>query len=235
MVSEAGSRRARARATRERIVESAFRLMSEQGYSATTLTAVAKDAGVAVQTIYFLFHSKPELLRDAFAYAVQGDHTPVSPGERTWFEKMRAEPNLPKALRILIGAMVEIFRRASPLRSAFQALADDPETAAFHARGEQERHEGYGRILDALSAKARLRPGLDRASATDLLFVLLSPEVYRELVVGRGWPESKYADYMASLLGDSLFGSASMNIARGSSSNQERPVRRSRGPGVRVQ
>src|SRR5512135_3084895 len=147
MSSETGSRRARARATRERIVESAFRLMSERGYSATTLTAIAKDASVAVQTIYFLFHSKPELLRDAFAYAVQGDHASVSSSRRPRFEEMRAEPDLPKAVRILIAAVMDVFRRAGPLRSAFQALADDPETAAFHARGEQERHEGYGRIL----------------------------------------------------------------------------------------
>lgn len=205
-LSPGEKRKARARATRERIVEAAFRLMSKRGYGPTTITEIASEAGVAVQTVYFLFHNKAALLRDVFTFAVQGDHESTEPGQRAWFEKMRREPDPRQAIEIAVSATAEIFRRVSPLRAAFQMLADDPETVAFHKHGEQLRHDGYRRIVEVLSSKRKLRRDLGVESATDLVFVLLSPEFYRELTVTRRWPEHRYLRWLTTILEETLFG-----------------------------
>ena len=44
-----GPRAARSRETRRRIIDAALRLFVEEGYMPTTMSAIAKEAGVAVQ------------------------------------------------------------------------------------------------------------------------------------------------------------------------------------------
>jgi TetR/AcrR family transcriptional regulator, regulator of autoinduction and epiphytic fitness len=56
------SRRESARATQWRMVKAAYHLFSDQGYAATTMAQIAEAAGVAIQTLYFTFHSKAALL-----------------------------------------------------------------------------------------------------------------------------------------------------------------------------
>ena len=62
MVDKFRDRRRKAAATRQRIIEAAYRAFCAVGYAGTTMHSVADEAGVAKQTVYFIFHSKPELL-----------------------------------------------------------------------------------------------------------------------------------------------------------------------------
>src|SRR5262245_37129162 len=47
---------------RERIIEAAYRVLSEQGYRAASIKAIARAAGVAPGLIHYYFASKEELL-----------------------------------------------------------------------------------------------------------------------------------------------------------------------------
>jgi len=93
------TRRDRARATRLRITKAAYTLFCDRGYAGTTMSDVADAAGVAVQTVYFTFHTKSELLSRAYDYAVLGDGEPVPPDQTAWYMKMTAEPDVTAALR----------------------------------------------------------------------------------------------------------------------------------------
>jgi hypothetical protein len=54
-------------------------------------------------------------------------------------------------------------------------------------------------------ARARaLRPGLRERDAADLIHALVSPEVYRLLVVDRGWAPERYEGGLARVLADQL-------------------------------
>src|SRR4029079_4565169 len=66
------TRRERAKATRRRIAVAALARFSQHGYAATTMATIAHDAGVAVQTVYFTFHTKAELLIAALTIAGGG-------------------------------------------------------------------------------------------------------------------------------------------------------------------
>jgi hypothetical protein len=54
-------------------------------------------------------------------------------------------------------------------------------------------------------AKSPLRKGLDHASATDLLFVILGPEVYRSLVLERGWTVAAWTARITGTITRELF------------------------------
>lgn len=59
------SRRERAEARRQQIVDAALRLFALQGYAATTTKSIAKDVGVTEGLIFHYFPTKADLLRAA--------------------------------------------------------------------------------------------------------------------------------------------------------------------------
>jgi hypothetical protein len=65
---------------------------------------------------------------------------------------------------------------------------------------EQMRFERQAGMVDYLARKKALRPGLRPAAARDILWTLTSSEIYRNLVVDRGWSSQRYEDW----LGDTL-------------------------------
>jgi AcrR family transcriptional regulator len=71
------ARRAKGEQTRGAIVEAALRLFRENGYEATTMRAIAKEAGVATGNAYYYFSSKEELIQEFYARN-QADHTVAS-------------------------------------------------------------------------------------------------------------------------------------------------------------
>ena len=50
--------------TRTRILEAAYRLFIENGYNATAMRAISKEAGVTVGAIYNHFHTKEDIWRE---------------------------------------------------------------------------------------------------------------------------------------------------------------------------
>jgi len=75
-------RRLRALETRRRILDASMRLFTGNGYGMTTIEAVAQEAGVAVQTVYFTFGNKLQILKELIDLHVAGDEDPVPTLER---------------------------------------------------------------------------------------------------------------------------------------------------------
>src|SRR4051795_9668478 len=86
-----GSRHERARQTREKIVRAADEEFRAAGYQGATMAAIARRAGFAEQTVYFVFHTKAELLSNVIDAAVLGTEDPIAPEEAPWFQVMEAE------------------------------------------------------------------------------------------------------------------------------------------------
>ena len=197
-------RKERARATRRRMVEAAYRLFSEHGYT-VPLTDVAREAEVAVQTLYFTFHTKAELLQEVLQLAVLGDDLPMAPYERPWFGKMVAEPDPRKAAQIFVDASTAIFERVGPLSPSI-TRSGDPEVDALWSHSEQLRLDGYRRVMEVLAKKGKLRRGLTLGEATDIVFFMVSPQLYQEVVRLRGWSVVRWRKWIAETVGDALFG-----------------------------
>ena len=198
--------RQRARATRLRITKAAADLFRERGYTRTTMADIAVAAGVAVQTVYFVFHSKTEVLDSAYSLAVMGDDEPAVPQDQAWYRQAVAEPDVTVAVELVVDGVSEILRRVAPLDFAVRtAAAADADASAFLARNEGMRVDGYREIVGFLSRKRPLRHNLTVTSATDVLVFLASPGAYRALVIERGWTHAEWVAWTSRALAEQLF------------------------------
>lgn len=199
-------RRRRAQATRLRIASAATGLFRDRGYAGTTMADIAGAAGVAVQTVYFVFHTKVDVLSSAYDLAVLGEGEPAPPQDQAWYRRAVETPSLAEAVRAVVDGAGDIVRRVAPLDLAVRtAAADDPDAASFLARNEQMRADGYREMIEFLRAKAPLRAGISVGRATDVLLLLLSPAAYRTLVVERGWSHSEWVAWTSEALTAQVF------------------------------
>ena len=211
------SRRERARGTRLRITKAASSLFRERGYVGTTIAEIAAAAGVAVQTVYFVFHTKVDVLNSVYSLAVTGEDDPAVPQQQAWYRRAVSEPEASAAVRQVVEGVSEILRRVAPLDLAVRtAAAGDPDAAAFLAQNEAMRADGYREMVSFLCRKRPLREGVTEDSATDIMLVLASPGFYRALAVERGWTHAEWVAWVSAVLIDQLFDPAQGAIARGS-------------------
>lgn len=201
---ERPTRRQRAAATRRKIVESAHRLFLEQGYQ-VTMEAIGADAGVAVQTVYFVFHTKASLLRDVISFAAAGQHGAAPVMERPWItEALEAEDGR-RILALSMEHGTDIFARVAPLTAALEAAAQsDPEVATHVREIGRARRDGMGRLVQRLADHGWLRAGLTVDRATDIMFTVHSHATYRNLVLECGWTLPDYKVWQYYTLCDQL-------------------------------
>src|ERR671936_196935 len=117
-------RREQAAATRREILEAAQRLFERQGYAATTMAAIAAEAGVALKTLYVAFETKSGLLRALWHLLLRGDEEDVPIPQRAWYRAVLAEPDPERQLRLgahnarlvkeRAGALLAVIRSAAP-------------------------------------------------------------------------------------------------------------------------
>ena len=200
-------RRDSAKATQWRIVKAAYELFRDQGYAATTMAQVAKRAGVAVQTVYFGFHTKPALLSRAYDFAVLGEEEPQPPQSQGWYRAMEAEADIARALGHVVAGIGSVEQRVLPIALAARIASDaDPETRRVMEMHEQWRAEGFRGMLEVLRAKAPLRPGVPVEEATDALLFFLGSDAYRFLVQERQWTFDAWVEWTTGVLAEQVFG-----------------------------
>jgi AcrR family transcriptional regulator len=187
------SRKDKAAATRRRILAAAHDLFTSAGYQGATMTAIADAAGVAVQTVYFTFHTKSELLGEVFEAAVFGD-TGEPPHLQDWYLAAEESDDLDDALRTWAAGVAAIVARVAPLRPVFDGVGPADDVTALWERGERLREEGYGTFLDHLVDRHGLAPGADRDELVDVALVLLGPVGHRGFVEDRRWPVAAWVD-----------------------------------------
>lgn len=187
VVKTPGSRRReQAKATRRRIVDSAHRLFSADGYPSTTMGAVATDAGVAVQTVYHVFNTKAELLREVIQVAAAGQHDP--PPEPAWVQKAFAAKDGRRALALTIEHGVDMSARVAPLIAAINAAAStDPSFADYWDASCTVRRNGTAEIVARLAASEQLRAGLGTQRAADIFYATGSHETLSAFLTDCGW------------------------------------------------
>ena len=182
----------------------AYELFCRDGYRATTMEAIAERAGVAVQTLYFTFHTKDELFQAVHERTVLGDED-VPPPMQPWYRAAVASDDVSAAVRHICRGVLSISRRVAPMIPAFHAVAGDPAGDVWE-RSERLRHDGMVQLVAVLTTKAPLRKGVSKAQAADVLYLLLGPDLYRTMVLGRGWSERQLATWTERIVHIDVFG-----------------------------
>ncbi|HEY4568973.1 MAG TPA: helix-turn-helix domain-containing protein, partial [Kribbella sp.] len=188
----------KAQANRHRMRTAAQTLFAARGYSATSMQAIADEAGMAVQTLYFTFGTKRALLSELLDVAVAGDDEPVPTLERPGVRAAIEDPDPVAQLRRQARLAREIYERVAPvLQIVAHAAAADPEIHDLWETNNAQRAVVMERLITALAEKSALREGLDTLMATDVALALQSPELYHFLTARRGWPASRWEHWTA--------------------------------------
>jgi AcrR family transcriptional regulator len=189
-------RREQAAATRREILDAAQRLFERQGYATTTMAAIAAEAGVALKTVYVAFETKSGLLRALWHLLLRGDEADAPVKERRWYRAVLEEPDPERQLRMNAHNSGAVKTRAGALMGVIRSAAPaDPDIEALWSRIQTDFYDHQRPIVESLSAKNALRQGLDVSRATDILWTLNHPDVWRLLVGERGWSPEPYEQW----------------------------------------
>ncbi|MGI5290580.1 TetR/AcrR family transcriptional regulator [Nonomuraea polychroma] len=197
-----GTRRAtQARATRRRIIDAARELFLRQGYASTTLDQIAAAAGVAVQTVYFHFGNKATVLKEIIDVLSVGDDEPMPVLDRPWIEQVREEPDGHRALAIWLANSRVIFGRVAPIMTIVRdAAGADAEMAAQWETNQGQRYIAHHVLAGLLADKQALHPALSTEEAADVIFTMISFEVYHLLTRVRGWTPDQWERWIHKIL-----------------------------------
>lgn len=191
-------RQQQAAATRRSILEAAQRLFDEQGYPATTMEAIAAEAGVALKTVYVVFATKSGLLRALWDLRLKGDQDEAGVAERPWYQEVVNEPDAERQLRLNAhNARVVKERIAGVLKMIRGAAPTDADTGALWQLIQTDFYANQRVIVESVHAKGALRPGLDVTRASDILWTLNHPDVWLLLVGERGWTPAQFEEWFA--------------------------------------
>ena len=204
MVKAVNSRRAyngalrkeQAQLTRGRILDAARRLLMSGTYSSVTMEDIAREAGVAYQTVYGIFGTKLRLAQGL----IETGFPHVADALKLFDE---LGPSDDPELWLRTGAHVNrlIYELCADLLRFMRESGDSGLLARYRDR-EEERLRGmirYG-VPARLERSGRLRAGISPSEAVAVIWALSGPDQYTQLVFGRGWTPSRYEQW----LGDSM-------------------------------
>jgi AcrR family transcriptional regulator len=196
-------RQAQAQRSRQAILDAAERQFLDTGYAATTIAAIAREAGVSVETIYKAFGGKSGLVRAIYERGLTGRGA-VPAFQRS--DEMREHETDPRTIMRRWGVLnAEVSSLLTPVRLLIRsAAATDPEMAALLDDIDDEHLERARHHARFLAERGYLRDGVTVAQATDILWFCTSVELYETFVLKRGWSSHQYARFVADFMIASL-------------------------------
>jgi len=182
------SRQAKAEETRARILAAAKAQFSERGVDVVTIDDIASKAGVASPTVYALFRSKAGLLKAIIQGTFFAERTQTTEDP---FELLRITASISRVIfdaeRVEIGLM----RGVSAFSPELKSVEAEFERIRFHLQ------EGRARLLVKTFPAAR-KLGLTKVC--DIMWMYTGRDIYRMLVLERGWASNDYEEWLGLTL-----------------------------------
>ena len=192
-------------AIREAVLDAAEELFALHGYAGTSVKAVAVSANVALKTVYLACGNKRALLTALIDRRIRGDEAAVPVVDRPWFRESLAETDPRHLLRLLARNSRQVKGRASAVLEVIRTAApSDPEIGGLWQNMQKQFHGNQRLFVEQLQRIGGLRPDLDMDRATDIVWTLNHPDVYRLLVIDREWSPEDYESWLADALASQL-------------------------------
>src|SRR5207344_2293764 len=177
---ESPRRRAQADATRRDIIAAAQRLFERQGYTATTMTAIAAEAGVALKTVYLVFETKSGVLRAVWNALLRGENADRPVAEHPWYVEVLEETDPDRRLLLNARNSAEGKQRIAAIVEVIRSAATaDADIGALWARIQTEYHANQRAIVERLDERGELAPGLDVDRGADILWTINHPNTWQ--------------------------------------------------------
>ena len=202
---DASGRQERARARQRAVVLAAKELFERDGFRATTITAVAKSAGVSAESIYKGFGTKAVLAKAVFDFVIAGDDEPVPVAQRSEAQEIQAEPDVRRKLARYVEGMAQRQQRSAKVQLLIRdGRHTDDTLEAVWQKLLDERLYGMGLLAAHLVESGQLRPDLDTDEVRDTLWTYIAVELYELLVLTRSWPLDRYTTWLTNALTSTL-------------------------------
>jgi TetR/AcrR family transcriptional regulator of autoinduction and epiphytic fitness len=198
---DSSRRRAQSRETQTQIAEAARKLFIKRGYAGTSIESIAKEAGVAPETVYALFGNKRAILSRVVDVAVVGDDNAIPLLAREQIREVEFETVQSRQIEMFVKRIQMIMSRVAPLFEVMRSAAKtEPKINAMLKKYLDGRMRGMTYFADCLLANGPLRKGLSKLTAVEILWTLTSAEVYNLLTKDRGWPAEEYEHWLSQML-----------------------------------
>ncbi|MGH3492942.1 MAG: TetR/AcrR family transcriptional regulator [Sciscionella sp.] len=175
----------RAQRTRQQICAAAKGLFLSRGLAATTITDIARAAEVAHQTVYFVFGSKAAVLSAIMDAEIVGDLDAVPLLDRPHVRRIAQIGDPLRRLQRIVNVTCDITQRLAPLYEIVRSGAADDDVRELLDRHEEQRWQTLRALVGLLDGS--LGHDLELDEAADVLYALLSHDVYWLLVHRRQW------------------------------------------------
>lgn len=185
--------------TRQEILGVARSRFLSDGFVPTTITSIAEEVGVSVDTIYKSFGGKPGLVRALCEEALTG----VGPiPAETRSDAMQAVELDPRVIMRGFGTLTtEVAPRVAPILLLLRdASSSDTAMANLHEQMDTQRHGRMTQNATVLARAGHLRGDITIERAADVMWAYSSPELYQLLVVVRGWPLERFGVFIADAM-----------------------------------
>jgi AcrR family transcriptional regulator len=215
MVKDHASRRAynsprrqqQAAATRRTILEAAERLFLQDGYPATTMDAIAAEAGVSLKTAYLPFSTKSGLLRALWDLRLKRDDADAPVVQHEWFREVMEEPDPVRKLQLNARNSAAAKTRIGGLFRVIRGAAEiDADCGALWRLIQSDFYANQQVIVESIHRGGGLRRGLTVAAGTDILWTLNHPDAWMLLAGQRGWSPQAYETWLAQASCTQLLG-----------------------------
>jgi AcrR family transcriptional regulator len=193
-------RKEQAQLTRGRILDAARRLLVSGTYGSVTMEDIANEAGVAYQTVYGIFGTKPRL-----AQALIDSGFPHVANALKLFDQMRPADDPELGLRTSARVSRLIYELCADLLR-FMRESGDPALLKHYRDQEEQRLTGmveHG-VPELLGRSGRMRAGISPSEAVAVIWALCGPDQYTQLVFERGWTPSRYEQWLGDALVNTL-------------------------------
>jgi AcrR family transcriptional regulator len=192
---------------RTRILEAARTLFVDQGFAATSVAAIAAAAGVSAPTVFAVFGSKVNLLKEAAETTIVGDTEAIPMAERAEMRHIHAGETAEEVLDRLAELVVSRSAAVQPIFSVIYGARDGhPEIAALVELLDNQRLIGATRLARTVADRLGTDDEKLINELRDGIWTAMSTTIYEALVVQRGWTLARYQQWIGAVFRIPLVG-----------------------------
>lgn len=168
-------------------------LFTSRGYAETSVTDIARAAGVSVDTLYASVGRKPQLLLAVHDMELAGGDAPVDAEERPYVKAIRAATTASEKIATYSEALAQLLPRTVPLQDSLRVAGQKDPACREAYRAVTERRAANMRLFAAdLRSTGEVRADLADDDVADLVWSMNGPDYYL-LMRSRGRTPAQYA------------------------------------------
>ena len=189
------SRLAQSQKTKSRILASAKKLFESTGFEKITIEEIAHRAQVSAATIYSIFQSKRGILLALMDNALSPEQ------HKSLVEQGRNEKSPRKRLEIAARISRQLYdAEKMQLNLLRGALILDPVFKELEVEREGRRYKRQEETIKVMVKEKVFNKNVPVSKIRDILWAFTGRDIYRMLVLERGWSSDEYEKWLGELL-----------------------------------